>query len=123
MNYTQERKMRIQGYCQLLLVSVVMLVLWGCGGSSSQPGAGNKFIGKSVLATVNPNVGGIEMTLVLPAGVTVNADSNGLTQTGVVTVMAPNDVTTGNGSVMALYTPAAGTSAGKVSAMTSDSRL
>jgi hypothetical protein len=109
--------MKIASGFKILFVVTIALLMWGCGsgGDSSRAVGSEKIVSKSVLSgAVPPDVRGIEITLVLPPGVTVNADSAGVPLTGVITTVAPNDVTAGTGSVTAKYTPASATTPGKL---------
>lgn len=106
--------MKIRTFVKIVMMLAVLSFIWGCGSGGVQ-GTTNKVAAKSTLAgALSPKVMGVEITLVLPAGVTVKTDASGMTLAGVVTTVAPNDVTAANGSVLAKYTPASGTVPGKV---------
>jgi len=99
-----------QTICINIVLVFSMLTLWGCGSGGN--GTSNTYISKSTLAgTVSPSVNGIQITLVLPTGVTAQTDGSGQP---LVTVLAPNNFTASNGSLIAIYTPASGATPGKV---------
>lgn len=113
--------MSIKNVCMIMAGIALMLIQAGCGSgggsttaSVTTPSGTVTVSSKSVLGAVSTAVKGIEMTLVLPSGVTVAADSSGITNAGVVTLLSPNNVTSSNGAVLAKYTPASGSTPGKV---------
>lgn len=107
--------MNIRTYFKIMIIMVAVAFIGGCGSGSAPGTAGNKFVSKSTLAgAISNTVKGIEITLVLPSGVTVKADANGQILAGVVTSLPPNDVTSGNGLVIGMYTPASASAPGKV---------
>jgi hypothetical protein len=93
----------------LLLVVHLMFSLAGCGGGGG--GNGNAAPTKAVVkmstqgtVPMSSTIGGVQLTLVLPAGVTVNADSTtGKTDSGVVVA---SGVATGADVYWGTYTPA-----------------
>ncbi len=98
----------------MIICGITLHTLVGCGGggSGSTAPAGNSFQKKAYLTgTSVQNVKGIELTMILPAGVTVPADSSGQVTSGIITMLAPNNsgtIQVGN------YTPATATIAGSV---------
>ena len=107
--------MKIRTFIKIVMMLALLSFIWGCGSGGGGTQGTVKYAAKSTLSgAFRPSVKGVEITLVLPAGVTVKADASGMTLAGVVTAVAPNDVTTANGSILAKYTPASGTIPGKV---------
>lgn len=94
----------------LTCVKVVMLLavaafIWGCGSGGNQPTVSNST--KKSVQLAAP-VKGIEITLVLPPGVTVKADpATGETLPGVVAVTGPN-AGRANSASLSKYTPGTG---------------
>ena len=95
----------------LALLLCVLFTLSGCGSVENKSPA--SIVSKSVLSgTVSPLVMGVQITLILPDGVTVQTDP--VSGKPLVTALAPNDVVATSGSLIAVYTPAAGTNPGQV---------
>lgn len=92
----------------LLLSACLLFTLSGCGsgGGGNGSAAPTKSVVKlSTQGTVptQSTVGGVQLTLVLPAGVTVKADNTGKTNGGVVVA---SGVATGADVYTGTYTPA-----------------
>ncbi len=97
--------------CVITILAFLLLTISGCGSvENSTPGT---FVSKSVLSgTVSPLVLGVQITLILPDGVTVEIDP--VTGKPLVTALAPNDVATSGGLLDAEYVHADGTTPGQV---------
>lgn len=102
-------KMIYIGICFMTLLIAAGCGSGGGGAASTSGGAVQK---KAYLTGASvQNVKGIELTMTLPDGVTVDADASGGTLPGVITMLAPNSAGT---SVSGKFTPASGTTAGLV---------
>lgn len=103
--------MKILTCVKVVILLAVVAFIWGCGSGGNQaPTSSNTK--KSV--SLGAPVSGIEITLILPPGVTVKADlATGKTLEGVVTVTGPN-AGRANSASFSKYTPASGGVPGKV---------
>ena len=105
----------ISGMIALFCLSA-LITLAGCGGgggSSPAPEATKANVKLSTQGTLaqGTQLGGIDVVIKLPAGVTVSADANNVVATGVITV---SGVAAQGGLGPVIYTPAAGTTSGKL---------
>ncbi len=78
----------------VICATVMVVVMQGCGsGGSNETTKAGTVRPKTVLAgTIGVAVNGISLTLTLPAGVSVKADStSGEVNSGVITMLSPND--------------------------------
>ncbi len=97
--------------CVIAMLACLLVIIHGCGSVENRtPGI---FVSKSVLSgTISPAVKGVQITLILPDGVTVQNDP--VAGSPLVTALAPNDVTSSAGSLIAVYVPALGTAPGQL---------
>ncbi len=85
-----------------------LLFLTACGGGGSpatQPTTATLKLSNSGTLPKGTSLAGIGITLILPAGVTVKTDTGGAVASGAVTVTG----SAAPGTVIAVYTPASGT--------------
>lgn len=104
--------MKIRILIQAVMAAGLLVFIGGCG-SGGGTSANGKYVSKSTLAgTINPNVKGIEITLVLPSGVTVATDptkTDGSTAQGVVSIPVTSPNAAKGATIAAKYTPASAT--------------
>lgn len=103
----------------LLVVSTILISCGGGGGSTPPPSPTTLSIKISTQGTLpsGAQIGGISVTLILPAGVTVKATSDPNNPSVLVTdagVVAPSGVAAISSSVLATYTAATASVAGNV---------
>ena len=111
--------MRMTILVKIVLSAAMAALIAGCGGGGSTSGvSASKVSAKGVLnVTNNPNVKGIQLTLVLPADVTVATDpayTDNRTRAGVVTIPSTSQNSGKISIQVAKYTPASGTDKGMV---------
>jgi hypothetical protein len=108
--------MNIRKSSKLALVSCALLAIFGCGGGGGgggeTPGAATVALKVSVQGTLPAAtlIGGIDVTINLPAGVTCSAATDGTTASGVVTASG----LAGGGTPVAKFVAAAGSTPGQI---------
>ena len=78
----------------IICAAFMLTLLQGCGGGGGTGGGAtaSKVRPKTVLeGAVGTTVNGIYVTLTLPPGMSVSADASGVVNSGVVTMLPPND--------------------------------
>lgn len=99
--------MKYLHFLRILPFLAAMALIWGCGNGGGDSDSVRKTVSLSAAAK------GLEITIVLPDGVTVRADASGTPFAGVVTVTGANAALTNNYSY-SLYTPASGSTKGRI---------
>jgi hypothetical protein len=105
--------MNIRKSSKLTLVYCALLAIFGCGGGGGEtPGAATAALKVSVQGTLPAAtlIGGIDVTINLPAGVTCSAATDGTTASGVVTA---SGLAVG-GTPVAKFVAAAGSTPGQI---------
>lgn len=104
--------MKIRHLAKFAFAAFTMLAIFGCGGGGG--GDGTTPAGPTAVLTLalptGTVIGGVDVTVNLPAGVTVKANSSGVPDTGIVVV---SGAATG-GFVGAKYTAATGSAPGQI---------
>lgn len=115
--------MKIRSFIKSALTACTVLAVFGCGGDGGggtssttpeTPGAPTAVLKLSTQGTLPAGtlIGGVDVTMNLPEGVTARADSAGATEAGVVA--ASGDAQ--GGTAVAKYTDASGSTPGQVRA-------
>jgi hypothetical protein len=96
----------------ILTLSLFILVLGiaGCGGGGGSAASQRKAVSKLSFAATNQTVGGIQVTLNIPLGITVQTDTEGNATGSVVEVVGG----TNNVAIQKSYTPATTAAKGKL---------
>lgn len=105
--------MNIRPLSRFALAALTMLALFGCGGGGGDGGGGGGGGPTAVLTLALPTgtvIGGVDVTMNLPAGVTAKADTAGLPDSGIVVVSGA----AAGGFVGAKYTAASGSAPGQI---------
>lgn len=96
------------------IIAIATLLLSACGGgggSAAPPTTATLKLSTSTSGTLAPDaMSGIQISVILPAGVTVKANTGGSVQDGVVSVSG----VAAPGMAQSLYTPASGATPGKL---------